>query len=153
MNRFRAAIFSAAILAIPFPAVADSTWNKIEVIKAAAIEIRGVQKMNGNLKALAEIDQCYSRVLRPSFKYNQDVEACLAKDFTIASITAAFYSQLSPEGQKANNLDPKRTLDEMRRRLSATFLFFGIPVNEAAAFGKLLSESALQAIQAVEEKK
>lgn len=120
--------------------------EKIKTIKAAAIEIRGIQKQQGNLKALAHIDECYSRVMRPSARYNREVEACLAKDFVIASVTAMFYSQLSPESRKANNLDPKRTHDEMRRRLSGVFIFFGVPNDEAASFGKLLVENALQAV-------
>lgn len=121
--------------------------TQFEIIRAAAIEIRGIQKQQGNLRALDNIDECYSRVLRPSQVYGKEVETCLTKDFVVASISAAFYSELSPQGRKANNVDPKRTLDEMRRRLAGTFIFFGVPGDQAAAFGKLLVENALQAIQ------
>lgn len=130
---------------------AEATASKVETIKAAAIEIRSIQKQQGNLKAQTHIDECYAKVMRPSVSYGREIEVCLAKDFVVASISAAFYSQLSPEGRKANNLDPKRTLDEMRRRLGGTFIFFGVPGDEAAAFGKLLVENALQAIQATEQ--
>jgi hypothetical protein len=130
---------------------ADPVNERIATIKAAAIEIRGIQKQEGNLKALANIDECYGRVMRPGVSYGKEVEICLAKDYVVASLTAAFYSQLSAEGRKANNLDPKRTIDEMRRRLIATFTFFGIAGDEAAAFGKLLFENALQALQAAEQ--
>jgi hypothetical protein len=130
---------------------ADPINDKVATIKAAAIEIRRIQKQEGNLKALANVDECYGRVMRPSVSYGREVETCLAKDYVVASLTAAFYSQLSAEGRKANNLDPKRTLDELRRRLIAAFTFFGISGDEAAAFGKLLHENALQALQATEQ--
>jgi hypothetical protein len=129
---------------------AEPISSKMETIKAAAIEIRSIQKQQGNLIALSHIDECYAKVMRPSISYSKEVDACLTKDFVVATISAAFYSQLSPEGRKANNLDAKRTLDEMRRRLGGTFIFFGVPGEEAAAFGKLLVENALQAIQAIE---
>lgn len=146
---FLAALVMAS--ALSSYAQAAPTNEKIETIKAAAIQIRDIQKQQGNLKALAHVDECYGRVMRPSARYGRDVDACLAKDYVVASVTAAFYSQLSPEGRKANNLDPKRTLDEMRRRLGATFIFFGIPGDEAAHFGKLLVDNALQAIQTREQ--
>ena len=125
---------------------AESETEKLETIRTASIEIRNIQKQQGNLGALADIDECYGRALRPSKVYGKEIETCLTKDFVIASLSAAFYSQLSPEGRKANNVDPKRTLDEMRRRLGATFIFFGIPADEAAAFGKLLVTNAIQFI-------
>ena len=130
---------------------AEPVNDRVATIKAAAIEIRGIQKQEGNLKALANIDECYGRVMRPGVSYGREVEICLTKDYVVASLTAAFYSQLSAEGRKANNLDPKRTLDEMRRRLVATFGFFGVSGDDAAAFGKLLFENALQAVQAAEQ--
>jgi hypothetical protein len=130
---------------------ADPVNERVATIKAAALEVRSIQKQQGNLNALANIDECYGRVMRPSVSYGREVEICLAKDYVVASLSAAFYSQLSAEGRKANNLDPKRTLDDLRRRLVATFMFFGISGDEAAEFGKLLHENALQAIQATEQ--
>lgn len=151
MQRHLLALLLVALMLGIHVEAAELTASKMETIKAAALEIRSIQKQQGNLKAQVHIDECYAKVMRPSVAYGRDIEVCLAKDFVVASISAAFYSQLSPEGRKANNLDPKRTLDEMHRRLGGTFMFFGVPRDEAADFGKLLVENALQAIQANEQ--
>ena len=129
---------------------AEPTTSKVKTVNAAAIEIYSILKEQGNFKAQAHIDECYAKVMRPSVSYGREIEVCLVKDFVVSSISAAFYSELSPDGRKANNLDPNRTLEEMRRRLAGTFMFFGVPGDEAAAFGNLLVKNALQAIQAVE---
>ena len=113
---------------------AQSNWNKLDVIKKAAIEIRTIQKSQGNSKALAELDECYGRILRPSNSYSPAVEACLTKDFVVSTTTFAFYMQLSQQ-EKA-----KGFADGMRRRIASTFIFFGVQ-NDAPAFGKLLVEN------------
>jgi hypothetical protein len=151
MLRHLFVFFVAAFMPAIGVVAAEPIGSKMETIKAAAIEIRGIQKQQGNLTALSHVDECYAKVMRPSISYGKEVDVCLTKDFVVASISAAVYSQLPPEARKANNLDAKRTLDEMRRRLGGAFVFFSVPGEEAAAFGKLLRDNALQAIQATEQ--
>ena len=50
---------------------AQSNWDKLEVIKKAAIEIRTLQKSQGNSKALAEIDECFGRILEELCQANE----------------------------------------------------------------------------------
>jgi hypothetical protein len=124
-------IFLISCLLCASSANAQSNWDKLDVVKKAAIEIRTLQKSQGNSKALAEIDECYGRVMRPSNSYSPAVEACLTKDFVVSTTTFAYYMQQSQE-EKA-----KTIADGMRRRIASTFLFFGIQ-SDAPAFGNLL---------------
>jgi hypothetical protein len=117
----------------------QGTWDKIDVMKRAAIEIRALQKSQGNSKALADIDECYGRVMRPSVSYNPAVEACLTKDFVISTTTFAYYMQQS-QPEKA-----KPIIEGMRRRIAATFIFFGLQ-NEAPAYGKLLVDNVARMV-------
>jgi hypothetical protein len=119
---------------------AQSNWNKLDVVKRAAIEIRSLQKSQGNSKALAEIDECYGRTLRPSSGYGPAVEACLTKDFVISTTMFAYYMQQSQD-EKA-----KALADGMRRRIASAFLFFGIQ-NDAPAFGKLLVDNVARLLR------
>ena len=137
---YRSLIFIVLWLLCMSSANAQSNWNKLEVVKKAAIEIRALQKSQGNSKALAEIDECYGRILRPSNSYSPAVEACLTKDFVISTTTFAYYMQQSQE-EKA-----KAFADGMRRRIASTFLFFGIQ-NDAPAFGNLLTNNVARLLR------
>jgi hypothetical protein len=119
---------------------AQSNWNKLEVVKKAAIEIRTIQKSQGNSKALAEIDECYGRILRPSNSYSPAVEACLTKDFLISTTMFAYYMQQS-QVEKA-----QASQEGMRRRIASVFLFFGIQ-NDAPAFGKMLVDNVARLLR------
>jgi hypothetical protein len=136
----RSLIFIVYVFFLTSSANAQSNWNKLEVVKKAAIEIRTLQKSQGNSRALAEIDECYGRILRPSNSYGPAVEACLTKDFVISTTTFAYYMQQSQE-EKA-----KAFADGMRRRIASTFLFFGIQ-NDAPAFGKLLVDNVARLLR------
>jgi hypothetical protein len=142
----RTAVTALATLTLPALAFAQGDWNKLDVIKSGALQIRATQLSQGNVKAQADVDECYARVMRPSIGYSRDVENCITKDFALTLLLAAGYEK-SGQKDQANALDTA-----MRRRVSGVFLFFGIPQDQAGSFVAMLRDNAMQAIAQNEKK-
>ncbi len=127
-------------------AYAEPSTSRVEAIKAVAIEIRHIQKEKGNNRATELVNECYSQIKQLKKSYDQEVEACLVKDFYVTTTTVSLFSSLSQEWRNANKVDTQKMLDQMRERIAATFKHFQLPMNEAAIIVKLLNENVLQAV-------
>lgn len=134
-------------------AYAEPSTTRIKAIRATSLEIRQVQKEKGNNKASELVNECYLQIKQSKKSYDQEVEACLVKDFYVTTTTASLFSNLSQEWRTKNNVDTQKMLDQMRKRIAATFQYFQLPRDEAATIVKLLNDNVLQAVLADEQPK
>jgi hypothetical protein len=129
---------AAGLALAPCAAAAQSeAWDRADNIRAAAVEIAGVQKSKGADGADAAIRRCYEENVMRATAYSQAAERCVTQDMIHARVSAAFYAAISPEVRKSTGSPaPEAVMNAMSDRVVRTFARFGVPVEDARAIVK-----------------
>jgi hypothetical protein len=122
-------------------------WDRIENVKAAAIQLAEWQKNKGLIGALAEINVCYGRELAGADRLTRGLEACLAQDIMNAKVTAQLYRSLSPEAQRiSGSPTPEAVLRAMAQRVVGVVARLRMPAEEARQLNRQVEEHGLPSL-------
>jgi hypothetical protein len=140
-----------AVLAILWSSLAAAQVTqpleqRIAAVRETAVGIWRIQRSEGNAAAIAKTNECRARLLKAKTMYDEEVEACLVVDYYVSMSMAAFYSQLSDEYRRANNIDVAKIRSDVGRRIQSAYAHFKLSQAEAEQAAMLLREHVFHAV-------
>lgn len=126
--------------------VSLSPDQRIEAVRATALDTWKLQREEGNAAAIAKTNECRARLLRTKSTYDDEVEACLVIDYYVSMSTAGFYSKLSEEYRRNHNIDPDKIRQDVARRIQSAYIHFKLSPQQAQEAAGLLKEHVFQAV-------